>query len=66
MAKHEEYARTIAYRFYVADSLMLLPQHGAHLSKSLREVYYHKAVDNRTGDEIAEDIIKRAGLRFKE
>lgn len=66
MAKHEEYARTIAYRFYVADSLNLIPQNG-HLTKHLRELYYsQQAVDHRSGDQIVVDIMKNAGLKFKE
>jgi hypothetical protein len=65
VAKYEEYARTIAYRFYIADSLKLIPQHGS-LQKHLREIYYDKhVVDTRSGDEIAADVMARAGLSFR-
>lgn len=56
----------MAYRFYIADSLMVLPQHG-HMTRHLREIYYKpKVVDNRSGDQIVVDVMKNAGLHFKE
>ena len=53
----------MAYRFYIADSLQLSVQH-KYLTKTLRERLYAKPADNRTGDEIAMDIIKKAGLKL--
>ena len=53
----------MAYRFYVADSLQLSAQK-RYLTKSLRDIIYKKPADNRTGDEILQDVFKRAGLSF--
>lgn len=63
VAKYEEYSRTIAYRFYIADTLYLTPQRKG-LTKRLHEIYYPVKADNRSGDEIAADVIKNAGLSF--
>ena len=64
MARVEEYAREMAYRFYIADSLHALGQN-KYLVKSLKEILYAKPADTRTGDEIAADVIKAAGLTFE-
>lgn len=54
----------MAYRFYIADSLQLATQN-KHLVKSLHDILYPKPIDTRTGDEIAADVIKAAGLTFE-
>jgi hypothetical protein len=53
----------MAYRFYIADSLQLSAQN-KYIVKSLRDILYGEPDDDRTGDQIAEDIIKRAGLKL--
>lgn len=53
----------MAYRFYIADSLQLSAQN-KYIVKSLRDILYGEPVDNRTGDEIVMDIIKKAGLKL--
>jgi len=63
MARCEEYTREMAYRFYVADSLQLSVQR-KHIVKSLREIIYAKPADKRTGDQIALDVIRAAGLKL--
>lgn len=55
-------ARDDAWRAYVAESLHVLPQ-GAQLRQTWAEFTAPPAPpDNRTGDEIAADIIERMGL----
>jgi hypothetical protein len=63
-ARFDEYDREETYRIYVARSLQLAPQRG-HIEKSYFDIV-NGEVDNRTGDEIAVDIITRAGLNFDE
>ena len=56
-----------AHRFYLGKSLQLIPQ-----NKWLKNDYFYfvnpekHAKDTRTGDQIAADIMKRAGLHFEE
>lgn len=53
----------MAYRFYVADSLQNIPQN-QYTTKRLYDIIYGKEDEIIDGDEIAADIIKRAGLSF--
>ena len=65
-ARLEEEGRIWTYRFYVADSLQNIPQN-KHIQTSLYEfIYKPEPIDERTGDEIAADVISRAGLVFGE
>ena len=64
-ARIDEYNREEAYRIYVTKSLQLIPQN-KHLTKDYNELLKTQRVDPRSGDEIAIDIIKRAGLTFGE
>lgn len=65
VAKLEEERETTAYRVYIADCLYSTGLTG------VKERYWswtrHKtqSKDTRTGDEIAFDVIKKAGLKFK-
>lgn len=60
----------MAFRTYVTDALMILTENTAKFAggKTLQVSYYdliskrYKKVDNRTGNEIAADVIARAGL----
>lgn len=54
----------MAYRIYVTDSLFYQGQNQRLTSRYLDLL--NRKVDNRTGDEIARDVIVGAGLRFKE
>lgn len=58
---------------YVTESLMalanntaVLPKEGQVMTRRFVEIAGWVKEDERTGDEIAADIIKRAGLRFKD
>ena len=65
MARFEYEQKIYLYRDYVATSLQLIPQQ-KHIVRTYDEVLHPEKVDNRDGDEIAEDIIARAGLQFGE
>ena len=52
------------YRAYVTDSLQLAPQNKALMKRwidSIKDV----TPDNRTGDEVALDVIRRLGLTME-
>lgn len=59
------------YRVYVSDTLRIISENtarfggGAYIKQRYYDVINPPKVDTRTGDEIAEDIIKRAGLKVK-
>ena len=71
MYKVKQQAKDTAYLVYVTDCLKLIAENTANISRGqyMKSRYYdiiHPAnVDTRTGDEIVEDIIKRAGLVVK-
>lgn len=50
-----------AYRVYVADSLYCAPRN-KQLNKRYAEIIDRTKVDTRSGDEIAAEVIERAGL----
>lgn len=68
VARLEEYSREMTYRFYIANSLQNIPQ-GKCCTITLYDLMYGSAEveeDDRTGDEIAIDIMQRAGLVFED
>ena len=71
MSKVKQKDKDTAYLVYVTDCLKLIAENTANISygKYMETRYYDKIypakVDTRTGDEIVEDIIKRAGLVVK-
>ena len=67
MSKANQQAKDTAYRVYVTDCLKLIAENTGNISLKLRyyDIIQQKKVDTRTGDEIVEDIIKRAGLVVK-
>ena len=54
----------MSYRVYVTDTLMLAGTN-RYIDKRWIETIYLQPEDGRTGDEIAAEVIKRAGLRLK-
>lgn len=66
--KHQQKEKQ--YRSYIADSLMMICNNiaGAFVGNTIttRYVDLGKPVDTRSGNEIAVDVIKRAGLSFAE
>lgn len=53
-----------SFRVYVTDSLRLSGE-SKYLSARWLDMVRRKPEDTRTGDEIAADVIKRAGLKQK-
>lgn len=59
------------YRVYVSDTLRIISENtarfggGVYTKQRYYDVINPPKVDTRTGDEIAADIIKRAGLKVK-
>lgn len=62
-ARVEQNYRDEAYRIYVTDSLQNIPQE-KYLSKRYYDIIC-PIQDNRSGDEIAADVINKLGLQFK-
>lgn len=66
MARYIEYQRELTYRIFVTDALYEDEDH-MRIVPSAR--YYEKInpqkIDKRSGDEIAEDVIRNAGLVVK-
>ena len=69
-AKEAENAQTAAYRFYIGNGIQIISENtglmvGGRKLRDYSEFMGLKPVDNRSGDEIAADIINRAGLGVK-
>lgn len=62
-ARYEELKRGEAYRIYVTDSLNLQGQN-KYLSMRYYDMINPKPNDERTGDEIALEVIKKAGIKM--
>lgn len=67
LARFNKEARERAYRIYICESLF------AHGENKRLSMHYadmikrgNRKVDNRTGDEIAIDVIQRFGLRIED
>jgi len=60
-AREEADAEQFAYRMYMTDSLHYQGQ-GKVITSRWADAVEHR-VDTRTGDEIAMDVIRRAGLK---
>ena len=60
------------FRDYIANGIQMISENtarnagGRYLSLSYMEIINPKPSDDRTGDEIVEDIIRRAGLKVVE
>lgn len=64
LARLEENNREEAYRIFVTKSLQLIPQN-KYLTMDYVDTIKPKKIDNKTGNEIVIDTIKKAGLRLK-
>lgn len=70
-AKATAEARLTAYRIYVSDALMLIGKNtaklalGTYMPRRYVDIIGGVKQDDRTGEEIAADIIRRAGLEVK-
>lgn len=63
-AKYDSYNDTLTYRTYIAETLYQYTR-GNGLNVHLMDVIHPKPVDNRSGDEIALDVISKAGLTLQ-
>ena len=68
IARYQSQQRDLAYRIYVTDCLRMTTENTAKMSQGsytaarFYDIINPKPVDNRSGNEIAADIIKRAGI----
>ena len=68
MARYQSQQRDLAYRIYVTDCLRIISENtakmcgGSYMKAILADIINTDPVDNRTREEIAADIIKRAGI----
>ena len=68
MARFNQHQRDLAYRIYIGDCLRIIGENTANISSGnyiidkISDIINPKPADNRTGEEIAADIIKRAGI----
>ena len=68
IARYQSQQRDLAYRIYVTDCLRMVAENTAKLSQGtyttarFYDIVNPKQADKRTGEEIAADIIKRAGI----
>lgn len=68
MARYKSQQRDLAYRIYVSDCLRIISENtakicgGSYITAKLADIINPKPVDDRTGEEIAADIINRAGI----
>ena len=71
-ARYRQHQRDMVYRVYVTDCLRMMTENtakfsgGRYVTRIFSEVLRREPVDNRTGEEIAADVIKNAGLVVKE
>ena len=61
LARAEQQSRDELFRAYVARSLQAIPK-GEYIEAQYADLAYPLPVDPRSGDEIAEDVIRRLGL----
>lgn len=67
-ARFNQHQRDLAYRIYVTDCLRMATENtakmsqGSYIAARFYDIINPKPVDNRSGNEIAADIIKRAGI----
>ena len=68
MARYQSQQRDLAYRIYVSECLRMIGENtakvssGSYMTAKFEDIINPKPVDNRTGEEIASDIIKHAGI----
>lgn len=71
IARYQSQQRDLAYRIYVSDCLRIISENtaemvgGSYITAKFSDIINPKRGDNRTGEEIAADIIKKAGLEVR-
>ena len=72
IARYQSQQRDLAYRIYVTDCLRIISENtakmggGSYITAKFADIINPKPADNRIGEEIAADIIKRAGIEVIE
>ena len=68
IARYQSQQRDFAYRIYVTDCLRIISENtakicgGSYITAKFADIIDPKPADNRTGEEIAADIIRRAEI----
>ena len=68
ITRYQSQQRDLAYRIYIADCLRIISENtakmsgGSYITAKFADIINPKPVDKRTGEEIAADIIKLAGI----
>ena len=68
IARYQSQQRDLAYRIYVTNCLRMVTENAAKMSRGaytaarFYDIINPKPVEKRTGEEIAADIIRRAGI----
>ena len=68
IARYQSHQRDLAYRIYVSDCLRIISENtakmggGSYISAKFIDIINPQPMDNRAGEEIVADIIKKAGL----
>ena len=68
IARFNQHQRDLAYRIYVSECLRMVTEntakdvYGSYITSKFADIINPKPVDDRAGEEIAADIIKRAGI----
>ena len=70
-ARYNQQMRDLAYRIYLTDGLKSISENlsrvggGSYLNARFADLIdNNKPIDKRTGDEVAADVIKAAGLKL--
>ena len=67
-ARFNQHQRETVYRIYVSDCLRMISENtanfakGSYVQKRYADFLKTPTKDNRTGEQIAADVIKKAGL----
>ena len=68
VARYKTYQREVAYRIYVTDCLRIISENtaktvnGTYITRRYVDIFNPHVQENRTGEEIAAEVIKKAGL----
>ena len=68
ISRYQSKQRDLAYRIYIGDCLRIISENtakmggGSYITAKIADIISPKPAGNRTGEEIAADIIKRAGI----
>ena len=71
IARYQSHQRDLAYRIYVSDCLRIISENtakmggGSYISAKFIDIINPQPMDNRAGEEIVADIIKKAGLEVR-